>query len=260
MDETFVLDTKLVNSIEQDVEDAYGLLLSDVVMSNVVTLGRESQLNIKQLCLTWLTACLSTDLTHHTHHVTRNGATSRLKSVPRVNMFADHCMWEDFSSYASHVVPRLDEEMNHSHGRDTRKMLSPIATRANSLATSPAVSRQSSVKHMSPSKLLDINHPGAHSTAEIRSVTVLFIKIGIVNMSLCHDEYNEAPQISTSVASNVFCQRTSMEVAADHELLAQLQSSFECIASAMDVYGGQMRQFIVDDKGDSFASSLNIVF
>jgi hypothetical protein len=127
------------------------------------------------------------------------------------------------------------------------------------MPASPVVSRRPSLRRISSSKLLNIQDPDVLSTAEIRSVAVLFIKIDVVNMSLVVDEDN-APVFGTTSSSTVFHQRTLLEVSADHVLLAQLQSSFECIASALDVYGGQMRQFIVDDKGETVAFHPNYLF
>ncbi len=246
MDETFVLDTKLVNSIEQDVEAAYDLLLSHVVASNTAQLSQDSQKNIKHQCLSWLSSCLSVDLAQHTHHVTRNNA--KLSVISRVHMFADQLAAENLNSFAASIIP-FPVELLECSTPPHRSLLSPIL-RPSSLPTSPGVNRRPSLKRIS-SKLLNIHDPDALSTAEIRSVAVLFIKIDVTNTSLCHDEYSKAPQTPISAANNVFCQRSALEVAADDVLLAQLQSSFECISTSLNVFGGQMRQFIVDDKGMS---------
>jgi class 3 adenylate cyclase len=93
------------------------------------------------------------------------------------------------------------------------------------------------------------------SNAEVRSVTVMFIKIDTINLQLFVDEAENCNQEDVRVPDDEhnkvfgFLVRTEQEIAADTAILQKLQDCFSILHSAIYGNGGQLRQFIVDDKG-----------
>eukprot|EP01034_Spumella_vulgaris_P039918 gene39918-49340_t len=104
MDEAFVTDSKLIESIDDDAEFAHNAAKSLVVNrvlhqlstdpaspTSVTVADDKSQSftqaehsRLKTLFLKWLSTCLSDDLIRHAHHVVRDEVT--LKNIPRINV------------------------------------------------------------------------------------------------------------------------------------------------------------------------------
>lgn len=95
-----------------------------------------------------------------------------------------------------------------------------------------------------PCRLLDAED-SANLIAEIRAVTVLFIKVDLPHMELLVDSDRQAARTKQSK----FLSKAVNEKLADQLLLDRLQGCIEALSSALSANGGQMRQFIVDDKG-----------
>ena len=61
---------------------------------------------------------------------------------------------------------------------------------------------------------------------------------------------SETSNQSSKNNNNVkFLSKTKNEEISDQSLLGRMQTCFECLTESFTKYGGQMRQFIVDDKG-----------
>ncbi len=88
--------------------------------------------------------------------------------------------------------------------------------------------------------------------AEIRQVTVLFVKIDMPNMELLVDAFRGVSKLVGGEGK--FLAKTVNESIADQLLLDRLQICMEALSTAFSNNGGQMRQFIVDDKGISCVS------
>lgn len=92
----------------------------------------------------------------------------------------------------------------------------------------------------------------ATSASELRSVTIMFIKIDGMDMQLTIDPNRSKGH---SKAQNIcyetfgFLDRTDNEITSDELLLTKLQSCISVLGEAIYSCGGQMRQFMVDDKG-----------
>jgi class 3 adenylate cyclase len=87
---------------------------------------------------------------------------------------------------------------------------------------------------------------------ELRTVAVMFVGIHMDDGGLFFDEAASTAKSSTRnciVDSFSFLRRTEEEAAADEALLARYQSCMEIVVSTLQSRGGQLRQFIVDDKG-----------
>lgn len=113
----------------------------------------------------------------------------------------------------------------------------------------------------------------ADLTSELRNVIVVFIKMNIQNAELFVDrkkdddrpikgnESGDGSSIDNSapyqkitrtmeLPDNIpFLQVTSREYQEDQELLGKYQQCMEMLLSGLKEHGGQLRQFIVDDKG-----------
>lgn len=117
-------------------------------------------------------------------------------------------------------------------------------------------------------------HGESYLSAELRNVTVMFISIEAFNRTLLDSPSSTSPavvstdsekmrdglleyrinKIDLEKVNNVsgllsFLPRSNVEYADDHEILNKYQECIEVIVNALHARGGQLRQFIVDDKG-----------
>lgn len=92
-------------------------------------------------------------------------------------------------------------------------------------------------------------------TAELRNVIVVFISISFSTMCELHlGEHagkvaGESEGVSAGVPGFHFLPRTTSERSADQELLSTFQTCYTTLHGHMTSKGGQLRQFIIDDKG-----------
>ena len=84
----------------------------------------------------------------------------------------------------------------------------------------------------------------ASSLAEQRNVTVMFIKVLKMDANLLND--SSRGRVGSTYR---FLGTTLNEKAADQRLLTRFQRCYEILSGALTTHGGQIRQFIVDDKG-----------
>ena len=93
----------------------------------------------------------------------------------------------------------------------------------------------------------------AAKVAELRTVLVLFMKIEGFDLDLFVDSTernnNMKKQQQLLYEMNRFLDRTENEVAADLVLATKFQQCMQVIIDGISIYNGQLRQFIVDDKG-----------
>lgn len=92
----------------------------------------------------------------------------------------------------------------------------------------------------------------AQSTAELRTVTVMFIKIDSFDLKLMVDSFRSKSKSKFNALcydSFYFLDRTDNEIASDQSLLNRFQRCMELLCTAFKENDGQLRQFIVDDKG-----------
>lgn len=92
--------------------------------------------------------------------------------------------------------------------------------------------------------------------SDYRTVYVLFIKIDGISSSICHHPISNTSDDTNTISFNSkvlksfnFLQPTSLEESADEEVLEELQECIEVILSETTKSNGQLRQFIIDDKG-----------
>lgn len=85
------------------------------------------------------------------------------------------------------------------------------------------------------------------NNGELRTVIVMFIKIDKFDLRLKTD--NGCQDIQFSYKRFPFLARSENEEQADAFLLSRFQSCFSVLCKAFTDHGGQLRQFIVDDKG-----------
>ena len=102
--------------------------------------------------------------------------------------------------------------------------------------------------------VMDVNRMVMILTAELRKCTILFINIGIdVNLFMSPEGVEKKLTPShvrrRPLGSLPFIARSSDEVKADEKLLAELQRCLEIMSTTLTENGGQIRQFIHDDKG-----------
>lgn len=102
--------------------------------------------------------------------------------------------------------------------------------------------------------MMDVNRMVMILTAELRKCTILFINISVdVNLFMSPEgiekELTPTPVRCKPLGSLPFIARSSDEVEADEKLLSELQRCLEIMSTTLTENGGQIRQFIHDDKG-----------
>eukprot|EP01039_Chlorochromonas_danica_P008132 gene8132-8972_t len=85
------------------------------------------------------------------------------------------------------------------------------------------------------------------NSAELRTVIVMFVKIERFDLHLKTDA--KLRRIDSAANRFSFLDRTESEQEADAMLLNRFQACFEVLCKSLSDQGGQLRQFIVDDKG-----------
>lgn len=191
--------------------------------------------------LQWIEGCLTDDIWRHTHEAIRGDYT--LYAAPRRDVILD---W--FSL----------------RGRDSS------ITRASTVSTDSDQSRRSSVSSNGGNGLVkrsrgisanvDVlrerrqarhEHTRSNDSAllgELRNVIVMFINIFTESQGLFMDDGGHR-EVSCVLKEFSFKPTTMAERNADEELLRRYQMCLESIVGALREKGGQLRQFIVDDKG-----------
>ena len=91
-------------------------------------------------------------------------------------------------------------------------------------------------------------------TAELRNCTILFINIEvdvslIMSSSIVEKKMKTFAEGHFPLESSPFIARSTDEVEADENLLGVLQNCMEVTSTSLNSNGGQIRQFICDDKG-----------
>jgi class 3 adenylate cyclase len=98
--------------------------------------------------------------------------------------------------------------------------------------------------------------------AEIRTVIVLFMKIEGLDLDLFVDSSDNRASVqkpvNTSYEMYRFLDRTDNEVAADEVLALKFHKCIAAIVETLNCFNGQLRQFIVDDKGTVAIASFGL--
>lgn len=191
---------------------------------------------------------LTDDLARHVHDALRSDYE-----------FSDIADVESFRDSISTFMERNTHAGSHLT-REQGSMLTTTSTASSAViddldnsgrrGVDPALTAQLAVS----SEILTTN-------AEVRSVTVMFIKIDTINLHILTDdgEDREIGEDGHTVDKVFgFLVRSIREIEADNAILNQIQGCYAILHAAIYGNGGQLRQFIVDDKGDLSLRSLCI--
>ena len=212
---------------------------------------------VQEMFKAWALTCLSDEIARHVHAAVRHEYVfdapkrssmvheDRLKGLgggnhphtPKSvaslhNLDSPSISMHSESAISLHRGAGSNLSLNSSSISAGRPLLSPIA-----------VPRREShaPKHVNNEKPRE----ASGLTTEIRNVTVMFVKIDLADTQLMIDETKRG-----KVGGGYrFLPKTVNEKFADLMLLDRLQSCMEALQQSFSSHGGQMRQFIVDDKG-----------
>lgn len=195
----------------------------------------------------WIKQCLLDDVIRHVHDVARRNMTLNYER-------GSDCNYEFLKSRSININSISSDNSNNSISTPAKSLKSyeKIFYHSHSFdllsSTSTDVLRvKSRKKH---ARLLKHD---SMLTAELRSVIVMFINIEMKNTDLYSEKssnVNNNHKISTcEIDSFYFIPRTKSELQADKILLNRFQTCIKIITSIFLDRGGQLRQFIVDDKG-----------
>ena len=227
----------------------------------------------------WAQHCLLDDIAKHVHQVVRKGFSFYQESraspfdhflnsaasidayhreLERVSGIKPSAIGNSFGTISppsSHlrsprnsIVAGGNSEVSRRTSRTGRDKRDSFVNKIRHLSNLSSVRERKQNKHQ---KVL--NKDGA-LVSELRNVIVLFISVKMNHASLFHD-----PNVAKGIAVNTvktckvdsfhFLSRTTEELKADKEVIVQFQSCMEVLTEVFQSKGGQLRQFIVDDKG-----------
>lgn len=211
---------------------------------------------LKKHLIDWTLSFLMDDIARHVHEVARDnysfnytvrngGFNDFLGTLPDDLNQLQNTSDEPLVTPAK-KKPSVNLRSSISHPRttesiseiDDEELDSKVKTKATQL-----VKKRSYNRHITQE---------AVGNAELRTVTVMFVKIDSFDLSLLVDD--NQPRNFRKVHNQFyksfrFLDRTDNEITSDNLLLNRIQSCFEILGSAFSSNGGQIRQFIVDDKG-----------
>ena len=96
-------------------------------------------------------------------------------------------------------------------------------------------------------------------TIEIRTVITLFIRLDVnTSMTTIDHTDEDTGEILLEVDDNGFLVRSELQVDSDNELLLIFQNCFDTISRYVCRLSGQIRQFILDDKGTICIASFGL--
>lgn len=222
--------------------------------------------------VTWMKSALVVETMFHVHDASRHDYTPPHKSLTGEyftvlgNIF--HAV-TDHPSVASDGGYRhpLALEAKFQDSSDNSELDTPVGLKLKMKGLKPEIAdsydspRLGGPLNRSSPAPMDLSGGGnnsggnaheATSASELRSVTIMFIKIDGMDMQLTIDPNRSK---GNSKAQNVcyetfgFLDRTDNEITSDEMLLNKLQSCISVLGEAIYSCGGQMRQFMVDDKG-----------
>lgn len=230
--------------------------------------------------LKWLHKCLLDDMARHVHEVARNNFT--FKGVSRAQPFmkfientlkdngankpklepinmAVSSKSGDFTSLSLSIDcgsgPTSDEE-DTGVARQALNAASDddCAPRTSGDGGDRSAGRRSGTDRTRKySKMNTLRRLTVHDVAmdaELRNVIVLFIKIDLQGMDIfMEDSSTLAEKFCTESNYFGFLSRTPNELQYDNTLLQNIQCCLNILTTTFMSKGGQMRQFIVDDKG-----------
>lgn len=215
---------------------------------------------------TWMKSALVVETMFHVHDASRHDFSPQHKSLTGeyFSVLGNIFHATEVPKPADRVT-RLSLELKPTESADSWDTLSKTKIKpvprgqGNNSLSSHDINYAALPGYMTPDRTMTpvpnaVEHKGHEATtaSELRSVTIMFIKIDGMDMQLTIDANRSKTTIkpqSICYENFGFLDRTENEAAADQLMLQKLQSCIEVLGEAIYTNGGQMRQFMVDDKG-----------
>lgn len=187
----------------------------------------------------------------HTHHVARG--EFRVQNLSSESIFAydsDHYQANSSGDEGSGEQQRLKDGVSNFELGEQRASMLAARRKSRTRSVDHLSRKRSSLRERYQLMREKASEDDSFLLAELREVIVLFINLSLTNCTI--------DSIKTSVRVNntgnadqklLFLPRNSLECDIDRALLNKFQDCFAVIASVLQSNRGQVRQFIVDDKG-----------
>lgn len=191
---------------------------------------------------TWLISSITANIVAHVHETAREDYD--FVQLQQLSTFHDVAQ-QHFSLNTSSSFDLFSGSTPKKSFVDQKRKMVKLSCSSSEITT-----RLSSTNNLSTPA-----HMESDLTAELRNVIVLFIKIDInfnewLNKENIHTNQIKMKDVNQiKVPSFSFLNRSQDELLADHILLKKFQTCMDILTSIFDEKGGQLRQFIVDDKG-----------
>jgi class 3 adenylate cyclase len=286
--------TALFSAGEHDTSST-GSLVTDLtsLMNEVNPLFRDlCEGKLRDLFYETVKSCLTDDLAKHSHELVRDNYHFEHRLRYGILMkWLERPFVEDPEMIINvETVSKVFQRYNHTNASE-KLSLHPMTINdldGSLIEASPIELKPKLKPQKSQAKLTKALSSRAIShrvvkVAELRTVTVLFMKIDTFESSLMIDPMKGKDGLSVSSSSSSaasspksaplssllmkkknkpeaichnhfkFLERTENESAADNVLLQKFQDTIQIILESFSLFNGQLRQFIVDDKGMLFS-------
>jgi class 3 adenylate cyclase len=214
--------------------------------------------------VSWMKSALVVETVFHVHDASRHDYTPPHRSLTGEYFTVLGDIFHSVSDHPS--IAKTAQNYKPSQRFELRSEISdldrPAVYKSRTKGLSPEIDNigprfgssltRSSIPFVTVPGANGANAHEATSASELRSVTIMFIKIDGMDMQLTIDPNrtkNNVKSQNVCYESFGFLDRTDNEIASDELLLGKLQSCISVLGNAIYSCGGQMRQFMVDDKG-----------
>eukprot|EP01038_Epipyxis_sp_PR26KG_P009538 gene9538-12846_t len=249
-----------INDTSDIVEEKENNENSEAIGAEVVlSINDEDEVLLIEHYLKWIRNSLTNELAKHVHEVARTNFEAKISSG---TSFLNGLVKEKYGFPKENKKRRIgnlfkiNNVFNGSQGSSPQSQDENMDI--NRRASLVATMRNLSSKATRTDKLFN-GDESPLAAAELRNVIVLFINIEMPNMSILQEKTTSVLATNVDSIGNkmkinpsydfYFLERTENELAADTILLQKFQKCMEILTKAFSGQGGQLRQFIVDDKG-----------
>lgn len=206
----------------------------------------------------WIIKAMTDELAKHVHDVERKTHVFHESSLKeRFRDIVQQALRVDRGMLMTTMISVLETQHSSATNRSFLTSSSPDASARDLLLSKEDMEVMMADTHKHRSSALHALHASTSFAAEIFShssekrslVTVMFIKIDSIDIVINEDFSSQVPGDNRLEALFGFLPRSQQELDEDQVVLNRLQRCFAVLHDAIYSTEGQMRQFIIDDKG-----------
>eukprot|EP01031_Cornospumella_fuschlensis_P030149 gene30149-36420_t len=204
--------------------------------------------SIKKHFMEWMETCCAELTTMHVHEVAR--FQFKKSGAPRKRLSSFFEMLTESKKAIENMqnsVKCPSEDTGSQSDRLTERQLTESGSDAHLLNSVVVLEEKTKREFQRPSLVQNKSFSTELNNGEIRTVIVMFIKIEKFDLRLRVDAVGKPRTFGHG--KFYFLDRTESEIQSDEVLVQRFQACFSVLCKSLSDHGGQLRQFIVDDKG-----------